>query len=381
MYRLTVLSVGLLAWLVLLGVRSVKAEEGKPSWQMEWEKTVQAAEEEGTVSVYASSSVGNLRVVWKAFQKEYPKIKLTSAVPGRGSQVIVLLMAERRAHKYLADVILAAPTTIYESFYRAKILEPIPPALILPEVKDVSQWWQGKHRYIDPEGQYTFMYEGSLYGPPISYNTNLVKPGEIKSVWDALDKKWKGKFEALDIVGRGQSGSTALIFMYYHPEVGPKFIEKVYSEMDATLFRNFRQATDRLARGRFALCVLCRGEQEAREQGLPVARINPYDLREKPGIGAANGALALPTGAPHPNAARVFTNWYLSREGQIAFRKANIDNDRKTSLREDLPPGVVPDMARRRKGRGYVFINRADWMDFKPIRKLIVRATRKRAQR
>ena len=57
-------------------------------------------------------------------------------------------MAERRAKKYLADIILMNPHTIYRTFYRKKnILAPLTPALMLPEVTDVSKWWQGKHYY------------------------------------------------------------------------------------------------------------------------------------------------------------------------------------------------------------------------------------------
>ena len=164
------LSIGLLVCLVLAVV------EVKADWQAEWEKTVKAAEREGKVRVYASTSVGDLRVVWNAFQEKYPKIKITGVAPGRGSaRLISLIFAERRAGKHLADVYLAAPTAIYGTFYRAKILRPVSPELILPEVTDGSKWWQGKHRYIDPESRFIFMYEGSLYGPPIAYNTKLIQ--------------------------------------------------------------------------------------------------------------------------------------------------------------------------------------------------------------
>ena len=74
---------------------------------------------------------------------------------------------------------------------------------------------------------------------------------------------------------------------------------------------------------------------------------------------------------PHPNGARVFINWYLSLEGQIAFRQANSDELRVTSLREDLPPEIVPPTAARRKDKDYLLINRPDWMDFTPIQKLL----------
>jgi ABC-type glycerol-3-phosphate transport system substrate-binding protein len=165
----------------------------------EWEKIVAKAEEEGQVIVYASDSVGNLRLIWEAFQKQYPKIKLTGTSVGRGSDLLPKIFAERRAGKFLPDIFLGAPSAIYLNLYRAKIIEPLPPVLMQPGVADRSKWWMGKHHYIDPEGQYIFMYESVIYGPPLYYNTKLINEKEIKSAWDLVQPKWKGKYEALQI--------------------------------------------------------------------------------------------------------------------------------------------------------------------------------------
>jgi len=247
---------------------------------------------------------------------------------------------------------------------------------MLPEVTDLAKWWKGRHRYIDPEGQYIFIYQGSLYGPPVSYHTKAVKADSIRSVWDLLDPRWKGK-----IVGlwpRPNYVSTALLFMYHHPQIGPKFLERMYGEMDITYFADFRQGTDWLASGKFTICFVCR-LRLAMEQGLPVADMDPYQFKESPGIGANNGALALMNSAPHPNAAKVFINWYLSREGQTAFRRANntIEDERTTSLREDLAAEVVPELARRKKNVDYVEISRHDWMDWKPVKAILDNARQK----
>src|SRR5581483_2930377 len=145
-------------------------------------------------------------------------------------------------------------------------------------------------------------------------------------------------------------------------------------EMDLTYFSDFRQGTDWLASGKYSLCLLCR-LRRAQEQGLPVAEANPYQFKEAPGIGSNNGAIVLMNNQPHPSAARVFINWYLSREGQIAFRQANntLEDETTTSMREDLPLSVVPEAARRRKDVDYIEISRHDWIDWKPVGDLIAR--------
>ena len=358
-----------ISMLILLAARMGAAADVRSPASQEWDTIVKKAEEEGQVTVYATDSIGNAQMIWAAFQKRYPKIKLIGTTMGRGSDLFPKLYGERRAGKFLADVFLGAPSAVYLNLYRAKIIEPIPPMLVHPGVIDVSKWWMGRHHYIDAEGQYIFMYESAVYGPPLYFNTNLVNEKEIKSAWELVQPRWKGKYQALQI-GPTQ-GSTALTYVYHHPQLGPKFVERIYRDMEPTLFRDIRQGTDWLSQGKFALCFLCRRIDRAAMQGLPVAELNPYQIEERPGIGSGSGALVLMNQHPHPNGAKVFINWYLSLEGQIAFRQANTDELRVTSLREDLPPEIVPPTAVRRKDKDYLLINRSEWMDFTPIQKLL----------
>lgn len=355
--------------LIACGTEVGECAEVRSSASQEWDAVVKRAEEEGQVSVYATDSIGNAPMIWAAFQKRYPKIKIIGTSMGRGSDLFPKLFAERRAGRFITDVFLGAPTAIYQNLYRAKIVEPIAPMLLHPGVTDVSKWWMGKHHYIDPEGQYVFMYESALYGPPISFNTNLINEKEIKSAWDLVQPQWKGKYAALQI-GPNQ-GSTALTYVYHHPQLGPKFIERVYRDLEPTMFRELRQGTDWLSQGKFPLCFLCRRIDRAAMQGLPVAELNPYQVEEKPGLGSGSGALVLMNRYPNPNVVKVFLNWFLSLEGQIAFRLANTDELRVGSLREDLPAEILPPLARRRKDKDYIWINRPEWMDFKPINNLL----------
>ena len=355
--------------LKLMLVDTGAAAEPKPATAQEWDAIVKKAEEEGEVAIYATDSIGNAQSIWAAFQKRYPKIKLIGTSVGRGSDLFPKLFSERRAGRYLADVFLAGPTAIHLNLYPAKVLDPMPPALVHANVTDLTKWWQGKHHYVDPEGQYNFMYESALYGPPLSFNTSIVNEKEIKSAWDLVQPQWKGKLAVLQL--NATQGSTALAFVYHHPQLGPKFIERVYRDMEPTYFRDLRQGTDWLSQGKFPICFLCRRIDRAQMQGLPVAELDPYTITERPGIGSGSGAIVLMNRHPHANAAKVFLNWFLSLEGQIAFRQANTDELRVGSMREDLPQEILPPLARRRKDREYLFINRPEWMDFKPIQALL----------
>ncbi len=155
-------------------------------------------------------------------------------------------MAERRAGKYLVDAYIAGATTAYEVFYRAKILNSVRAALILPEVVDESKWWLGQHHYIDPENQYIFVYVGNV--ERVCFLPYQVGGGGRDSLLlrTFLQPKWKGKILSRDPKISG-SQRIGLRGFYHTPELGAEFIRRLYGEMDVTLTQEIRQATDWLA--------------------------------------------------------------------------------------------------------------------------------------
>jgi iron(III) transport system substrate-binding protein len=352
---------------------SAVAAEEKLSSQIGWENTVKAAEQEGHLVIYTLSEIGDI-FVNGGFQKKFPKIKL-SIVTARGGEHVPRIMAERRAGKFLVDVADLGNTSPY-TLYQSKALEPLPPAFILPEVKEPSKWWQGRQHFIDPEGQYILVYVGApLY--LVAYNTTVVKPNEFKSYWDLLNPKWKGKIAAFDPRAGGFS-ATRDRFFYHHPELGPEFLKRLFSEMDLTLYRRYPQGEDWLAKGKFAIC-LCRHQSisEAKNQGLPVDLIEPSVFKEGVGVETRAKTLVLMNKAPHPNAAKVFVNWFLSREGQIDFQKTSgkfIDGGAEGSLRIDIPKDDIPARNRLIAGVKYVPQWNPELFDMKPIAKLISEA-------
>ena len=341
------------------------AAEAKPGWQVEWEKVLAAAKKEGQVTVYISG----YEEVLPEFEKEYPDIKLVS-VTGRGSQLAQRMIAERRGDRFLADVFSSGGVTTHGQLYMAKVLDPIKPALILPEVTDPAKWYQKKHHYADPEGQFVFSYVGSATYGSISYNTKLVDVKEFKSYWDLLNPKWKGKIAARDIRAPGPGSGNARLF-YYHPAIGPSFIKKLFGEMDVTLFRDYRQGPDWLAVGKYSICFFC-DVDVSKKQGLPVDTFGPNVFKEGGGLVQQFGTLTLINRAPHPNAARVFINWLLSRKGQIALQKSLVGSESPPdSLRIDIPKDDVPLHARRVEGVNYIDTSKPEWQAMKPVLKIM----------
>jgi iron(III) transport system substrate-binding protein len=338
----------------------------KASWQLDWEKTLQAAKQEGQVSIYAALGPYHPQI-FAEFQKDYPEIKAT-VTHGSSNRISPRLFAERRAGKYLADTYLGGPTSLY-SFYKNDLFDPLAPILVLPEVVDTSLWWERKHFYIEPERKYIFINEGSVSGFTITYNTQLAKPAEFKSYWDLFQPKWKGKIVTLDARDPG-FGASELRYLYYHPELGPEFIRRLFGEMDAVLSREHQQAINWVGAGKVTLCVFCRDgfASHAKAQGLPVDYINHNDLKEMPRLRGSASAITLVNKAPHPNAAKVFINWFLSRRGQIVYQDSHGDRD---SLRIDIPKDKIPVAQRRLADRKYFFVDGPEFIDVKPAVKII----------
>src|SRR5262249_567353 len=229
------------------------AVEAPTAWEADWERSVKAGEEEGQVVVYKIASDSE----WQLFQKRYPKIKV-NLVHASAAQHLQRLMAERRAGKFLADVIRLGGGTS-TSLYKAKALDPISSALILPEVNDRSKWFDGRHHYNDGENQYSFIY-AAFPLRLLGYNTKLVDPKTISSFWDLLDPKWKGKSTLKDPKDPG--GGSPLLFLYHNPQLGPDYIRKLLTVGGLTLVRDPRERlqTDWLASGRFAISITSKAD-------------------------------------------------------------------------------------------------------------------------
>jgi iron(III) transport system substrate-binding protein len=362
------------AWLGYLSEFSagpVNAAEARPAWAVEWEKTVKAAEDEGMLVVYMTQAFDP--VFREAFQKKYPKIKVTT-VTGRGPDLSQRVMSERRADRFPVDLYISGNISPLTVFHKAKILEPVKPLLLLPEVVDASAWYEGKHHYDDPENRYIFVFEGTPRSGDITFNTKLVNAGEVKSYWDLLGSKWKGKIVSVDPLVSGPI-SAAHIFFYKHPELGAEFLRRFHADTDITIVRSNEQMLDWLSAGKFAFGIGARNVDDAILQGLPLNQFLPAALKEGASVTAYNGTLSYFNRAPHPNAARVAANWLLSREGQTAWLDANQKSGGLyDSLREDISKEKVHERARRVKGAKALWLEPAWIGELEAIREIIKKA-------
>jgi iron(III) transport system substrate-binding protein len=360
--------IAFLCGLIAIFQSALFAAETRPAWQATWEKTLSAAKKEGKLNFYVGRY--GTEPLLNEFRKEFPEIKLVT-VNGTGNSLGTRIIAEMRAGRPVADLFSGGANTNYEILYQGKALDSFKAAVILPEVVDESKWYDGRHRYTDPEQRHIFVYIANPTSSGFYYNTNLVSPKEFKSYWDLVAPKWTGKYVSQEPTSTGLGGG--LQFMYYHPDLGPEFIKRLFGDMQPTLGRDRRQITDWLAQGKFALCVGCREANRAKNQGLPVDELENVDWKEGLELTTGGGSMSLIKGGPNPNAAKVFINWFLSRRGQIALQKYNdlYGEDAPNSRRTDIPKDMLVPQNRLAPGKRYFDVSDPKYADMTPMFNLV----------
>jgi iron(III) transport system substrate-binding protein len=357
-----------LCGLIAIFQSALFAADTKPAWQATWEKTLAAAKKESKLNFYVGRY--GTEPLLNEFRKEFPEIQLIT-VNGTGNSLGTRIIAEMRAGRPVADLFSGGANTNYEILYQGKALDSFKAAVILPEVVDESKWYDGRHRYTDPEQRHIFVYIANPTSSGFYYNTNLASPKEFKSYWDLVAPKWKGKYVSQEPTSTGLGGG--LQFMYYHPDLGPEFIKRLFGDMQPTLGRDRRQITDWLAQGKFALCVGCREANRAKNQGLPVDELDNVDWKEGLELTTGGGSMSLIKGGPNPNAAKVFINWFLSRRGQIALQKYNdlYGEDAPNSRRTDIPKDMLVPQNRLAPGKRYFDVSDPKYADMTPMFNLV----------
>jgi ABC-type Fe3+ transport system substrate-binding protein len=145
-----------------------------------------------------------------------------------------------------------------------------------------------------------------------------VDPKELRSFDDLLDPKWKGKIGFYD-PRRPGAGSATWSFMW--DIKGVKYLKRLL-EQDIQVTRNRRVLAESLAKGKLSIIIglTYYSFRQFVTAGLPIKPLPTF--KEGTYISGGSGNLAIIKNPPHPNAAKVFVNWLLGKEGQEVFTNA-----------------------------------------------------------
>jgi iron(III) transport system substrate-binding protein len=293
--------------------------------QDEWKKTIEAAKKEGKV-VAGGPPTAVLRKQYKeTFEGRFGiELELVSAP---GPQNAGKAMAEFKAGVRYFDVLHAGSGTL-EPLNNENMLAPFMDYVILPEVKDPKQWWGG-HLWEDNVKTNRFIYSFSAdFSIPPFYNTDLVKPGEITSYDDLLQPKWRGKIGFFEprVPSAGQG-----LWGFLMKTKGKEFLQKLANQ-DLFIHRDGQQLAVGLAKGSLAIALGLsqRFVDPYIKGGLPIKVLTTI----KEGLNGSNGfgTVAIMRNAPHPNAAKVYINWLLGKEGQDLYGRALTQGSRRLDV-------------------------------------------------
>ncbi len=312
----------------------------KAAWEVEWDRVVQAGKSEGKVVIYGDLSAEEKDAVARGMAAKYGiTVELLS---GKAAEIAQKVFSERGAGLYIPDVNMSGVVGSIVLLKPRGVTEVMDPALILPEVKDASLWLNNKFPWVD-SAHTQVQFIGEVF-PGILINTKLVGADEIKSYQDLLDPKWKGKLVLTDPTNPS-SGSQWFSKMTL--VLGEDYM-RAFVKQQPAISRNDRLNVEWVAQGKYPVGVALQSAQVWKfiSEGAPVAVIDTEVGALSPG----HGCISLMKNAPHPNAARVFLNWLLSKEGQTAFVQGSF----QPSRRVDVPTtGVIP-AAIPKTGRKYI---------------------------
>ncbi len=330
----------------------------------EWDALVKAAQAEGNVRLFnAGRMARNLRKIFPEFEKKYG-VKVHSDISTAGRQQIARILAERSVGRFTMDLRIGGANSARVELIPNNALARLDTQLVDPDVTDRARWYKGKHHYSDPEGRYIFTW-GASPSHLVTYNTKLVKPEEIKSYWDLVDPKWKGKVVAWSPATPGVIGTAGPLFV--NPKIGEAWFRK-FAELKPTIVKDARQGAEWVALGRFHLGLFGMNTLaiQLAKEGLPVRGYLPHELAEGEILSSSGANIMILNDGPNPNAAKLFVNWALSREGQQLFVNVAEITD---SLRADVDNAALEEPYRVHRDREYfiAFEDEAYVSDMKDI--------------
>jgi len=337
--RFYLMSVAVIVAAACLGWQPAKAGA---DWKDRWEAAVKGGQQEGKVVVFGPPGDAVRQALTQGFQQAFPGINLEYS-GASGGQTAAKMRSERDAGIYSVDVVLSGTTTAIVHLKPMGALDSVKAELLLPEVTDGKYWLNQSLEFADAAGMYDLVFITNV-NTPIAYNLEQVKPEDINEPYKLLDLKWKGKIVISDPLPPGPSSSTfRLIWREFGPEKAEDFYRKIRLQA-ALVDRDSRRDLEWVAQGKYPILL---GANSTIAQVLLKRGLKFGVLAKFADIGGtvtpSFGSLMVVNKRPHPNAATVFTNWILSKEGQTTWSKANFDASRRVDVPTDhLPSFRVP---------------------------------------
>jgi iron(III) transport system substrate-binding protein len=255
-----------------------------------------AARKEGKVVWYTSLALPSAEKVARLFEAAYPGVKVEVHRTG-SERILSRVMQELQANIKNADVVHTSDAGHFVLLKNKNLLMKHTP----PGVEGFPAGFKDK--------------DGFYYGlratvSVIAYNTKAVPAAEAPRSWkDLLDPKWKGKMVTAH---PGYSGVISTHVLALVNQYGWDYFKQL-AQNRLMLVQSAVDPSGVVASGERAVAV-DGGEYtfyQTKKKGNPLEIVYP-----KEGVPLIVSPTAITSFAPHPNAAKLFTDFSFSREVQ-----------------------------------------------------------------
>jgi iron(III) transport system substrate-binding protein len=280
------LATSLAAFALLLSATSAPAQDAR----------LEAAKKEGKVVWYTSLALSSSEKVAKLFEAAYPGIKVEVHRTG-SERILQRLMQELQANIKIADVVHTSDAGHYVLLKEKNLLMKYAPAGVdrFPAAfKDKDGYHYGLRATVNV----------------IAYNSKIVPAAEAPRTWkDLLDPKWKGKLVTAHPGYSGVIATHVLALVHLH---GWDYFKQL-AQNKPMLVQSAVDPSGVVASGERPIAANG-GDYtfyQVKKKGNPVEIVFP-----KEGVPLVVSPSAITSFAPHPNAARLFTDFIFSRDLQ-----------------------------------------------------------------
>jgi len=329
---------------LFFGAAARGGEKASPTAPWDMAQIEAAARKEGKLVIYAAPGHANRQAqeaLGRRFNEKYSvDIEWTTLSP---QEIGPRVLAEHRTKQNVADLLMQG---IGGSFIDIKGRGYLLP-MLAPSTLQKGVWRLDPARASPKERDW--LYINMPLRPSFFFNTNLISPAEVpKSYKDLLNPKWKGK---IVLQNPSIGGSGIGWFQATYRGLGLDYMRAVAKQV--ALVPGVADVPDAVARGQYPIAIAAttdRGQQLLAE-GAPVKFAQP-----KEGSHMAGQGIDLLTGAPHPNAAKLFINWFYTLEGQLLYAP----NHRAISVRKDVSQDYIPPDVRYVEGAPFMVASPED---------------------
>jgi iron(III) transport system substrate-binding protein len=257
---------------------------------------LEAARREGKVVWYTSLALPSAEKVAKLFEGAYPGVKVE--VHRTGSQrILQRVMQELQANIKNVDVIHTSDAGHFVLLKDKKLLmQYTPPGVekFAPGFRDKDGYYYGLRATVNV----------------IAYNTKALPAAEAPKTWkDLLDPKWKGKLVSAHPGYSGVIATHVLALVHLH---GWDYFKQL-AQNRVMLVQSAVDPDNVVASGE-RIVATNGGDYYAyqlKKKGSPIDMIYP-----KEGVPLVVSPTAIAAFAPHPNAAKLFTDFTFTRDVQ-----------------------------------------------------------------